>query len=170
MRHLTGDPRQQTFRVPNNAGGVWVTFPVVGTTEQPITVTVEAQENNPLPVLSALTFDLSGNITEVVDARGVKTELFYTLANRLYRVLDALGNETLIAYTAAGQLATVIDPRKNVTEVVYDDAGRVARVVQPDGHEIRTLWMPSTAWLRSRPPTETWRTRSPSISAVPATD
>jgi len=146
---VTGDPRQQEFHVPNNAAGVWVTFPVVGTTAQPITVTVWAQNNNPLPVLSALAFDPyeprkstfeytpTGDLERATDPQLHSTEMDYLPNGLLTQVTDALNRETHLAYEDPFlNLTKVVDALLGETHLSYDFNGNLLEVVDPEGHAV----------------------------------
>jgi len=116
----TDEPRQQVFEIPNNAPGVWVTFPVHSTDAAPITVTVEGLGGTK-PMLSMLAFD------ELEDRT---TRFSYDVFHALTSVRDALGNETVLSYNTDGTLDQQTDALSRDTLFFYEDAAKNLTRVQ----------------------------------------
>ena len=116
----------QSYRMINNAPGIWVTFPVEGDDTNPIRVTVTASGNNNQPVLSAIAFD---------PHHDRRTFYEYT-GGDLTTVRDSLGNETLYAYNPDGTVASVTDARGKVTSFAYLDAYKqLTKITDDEGNE-----------------------------------
>jgi RHS repeat-associated protein len=152
----------QSFRIPNNAGGCWATFPVQPG-EGDVLVEIRARGNNATQVgavdedlsvvgdavLSAIAFDPFENRT---------TRMAYNGAGQLVGVVDGLGNTwtktydesdgTLTSSLEPGQaeptlyfygddfknLTSVQDPLEGVTVFEYDENGNVISVTDADEH------------------------------------
>ncbi|MCE7873765.1 hypothetical protein DYH09_25795, partial [bacterium CPR1] len=118
----------QTFRVYNNAPGVWVSFPVKGSSASPIQVTVRAKgetvTQSGRAVISAIAFD---------EKASRLTSYTYTNGN-LTAIKDRLGNTTTLSYNADGTLSSVTDPQSRVTSFSYEDAYKnLTRILDPGG-------------------------------------
>ncbi len=117
-----GESERQTVRIPNNAPGVWVTFPVRGDAEHPIVLKVTAPQppgasstNVVEAVLSALAFDPYEN-------RSSRFE--YNSAGDLTQMTDPLGSATVMTYDGDGRLSTVtttVDSQARTTTFYYED-------------------------------------------------
>jgi RHS repeat-associated protein len=152
---VTDSRGTQSFRIPNNAGGCWATFPV-RSGEGDVLVEIRARGNNASDddlsvvgdaVLSAIAFDPLEDRT---------TRMAYNEAGQLIGVVDGLGNTwsktydetdgTLTSSLEPGQvnptlyfyedayknLTSVEDPLEGVTVIVYDANGNVTSVTDAD--------------------------------------
>lgn len=138
-----GETGRQTVRIPNNAPGVWVTFPVRGDASHPIVLTVKAPQPDGAPattvveaILSALTFD-------PYESRSSRFD--YNAEGDLTRATDALGNATVMTYEDDGRLSTLtttVDSQDRTTSFFYEDQDQdgfkeVTRVVDAlDGETV----------------------------------
>ena len=152
----------QSFRITNNAGGCWATFPVKPG-EGDVLVEVRARGNNAsLP--GAMDEDLSVVGNAVLQAiafdpyESRTTRMGYNAAGQLTTVVDGLGNTwtkvfdetdgTLVSSLEPGQedptlyfyeddfknLTSVEDPLEGVTAFTYDENGNVTSVTDADSN------------------------------------
>jgi len=122
VEDLGGESERQTVRIPNNAPGVWVTFPVRGDAENPIVLKVTAHQppgasssNVVEAIMSALAFDSYEN-------RSFRFE--YNSAGDLTQMTDPLGSATVMTYDGDGRLSTVtttVDAQARTTSFCYED-------------------------------------------------
>jgi len=159
---VTDSRGTQSFRIPNNAGGCWATFPV-RSGEGDVLVEIRARGNNATQigdmdedlsvvgdaVLSAIAFDALEDRT---------TRMAYNDFGQLIGVVDGLGNTwaktydetdgTLVSSLEPGQidptlyfyeddyknLTSVEDPLGGLTVFEYDLNGNVVSVTDADEH------------------------------------
>lgn len=136
-----------TYRTFNNAPGVWITFPVKGTTTTPVRVTVTAKGDNDQPVISALAFDpyedrrrfydydVNGNLTKVTDGLGQETTFTYNTDGTMASSTNARGKTTSFEYLDTHKNQTkVTDADSNVTTRTFDNNGNVLTVTDANTH------------------------------------
>lgn len=86
-------------------------------------------------------YDASGNIADITDELGNKTQYFYSVSGELTGVRDALGNETHYKYDEDDYLSDVIRTSTNKNDeprtIHYDRdlMGRITAIVRGDGSE-----------------------------------
>src|SRR5262249_58058713 len=83
-----------------------------------VRVAVEAVEDGPDAQTTESFYDLAGNVTFVLDPKGIETSYEYDVLDRVVRT------------TAADDT-----PEEEVTETFYDAVGNVTRVLDPNGLE-----------------------------------
>jgi RHS repeat-associated protein len=83
-------------------------------------------------------YDLAGNQTAIIDAKGDRTEFEYDALNRLKRKIEAdpdgisgplSSPVTIYTYDAAGNLVLVKDARSNTTTYAYDNLNRRVKTI-----------------------------------------
>lgn len=112
-----------------------------------------AGEHDPLNHGTAYGYDVLGNRSSVIDAKGFETKYVYDSLNRLKTVdnpaddadthftylltdqrqtmVDGVGTTTW-AYSATGQVKSVVDPDHKKVEYRYDGVGNRTRLTYPD--------------------------------------
>ena len=158
---VTDSVGTQSFRITNNAGGCWATFPV-RSGEGDILVEIRARGNNATQVEDGVDFDLSVVGDAVLSAiafdpyENRTTRMAYNEAGQLVGVVDGAGNTwtreydeldgTLNSSLEPGQtnptlyfyeddyknLTSVEDPLGGTTTFVYDLNGNVTSVTDAD--------------------------------------
>ena len=81
------------------------------------------------------TYDLAGNVQEVLDPEGNATDYTYDDLNRLKTVTQYLGTSgitTSYEYDGQGNLISVEDAEGHITTYQYDDMGRLVSTASPD--------------------------------------
>jgi YD repeat-containing protein len=113
---VTSNPRRQKFRMPNTAGGVWMTFGVYATASSAIRVKVRSRVSNSeqFPVISCIAFDPIEN---------QRTTMTYT-GSDMTQVVNPLGQVTLMEYNADGTLKKVTDAKSRDTQFFYLDSAK----------------------------------------------
>jgi RHS repeat-associated protein len=91
------------------------------------------QVTDALGRLTALEYDVNGNLTELTDADGNVTRYTYDENWNLIKILDALGHETRFQYDDRNNLIQQIDSMEKVTTFEVDDQGNTTRVTEPGG-------------------------------------
>ncbi|MDI1290142.1 MAG: hypothetical protein PSX37_09385, partial [bacterium] len=139
----------QSYRMFNNAAGEWITFPVHGDANTPITVTVAptAGFTTANVWISAVAFDpyeshrteytynATSDMTSVTNGLGQRVEMKYNSNGTVSSVVDPLGRVTSFTYgDTALNLTAVTDPMGNVTSYTYDSNGNMLTVTNPRGH------------------------------------
>lgn len=71
--------------------------------------------------------------TEVTDALGRVTKVFYDESYRTLRVQYPDGSETLRSYGSDGRLESETDEAGNTTRYAYDEAGNTTQITRADG-------------------------------------
>ena len=122
-----GASRTRSFRLFNNAAGVWTTFPVRGNLDGSVDVVicVEAAGENQQARLSALAFDPPSDRSH---------RFTYDSADNLVGVRDGLGGVTGMSYNADGTLDEFVDARNKSTRFAYDLSNfkNLLKIVDPD--------------------------------------
>jgi trimeric autotransporter adhesin len=78
-------------------------------------------------------YDGLGNLTSIVDPRGVITSYTYDRLGRVTSVTDAAGGQTLYQYDAFGNQTAVRDARGYWTYNSYDNLGRLTQTTDASG-------------------------------------
>jgi hypothetical protein len=108
-------PDGQSFRCLNVAGGCWVSFPVRGDADNPITVSVSYNDVTQVAAVMALAFD------PYYDRQ---TLLSYTVQGLLTLIQDGQGNQVNQTFNPDGTLASRTNARGFTTFFYYEDPGR----------------------------------------------
>ncbi|MBX3172492.1 MAG: RHS repeat-associated core domain-containing protein [Candidatus Eremiobacteraeota bacterium] len=127
---LTGEPRRQVFRQPNNAAGCWISFGVYAEAESSIRVVVRTRADiseTEFPCINMIAFDPIEQRT---------TNLYYTGVD-LTSVVDPLHQVTSFEYNLDGTLKKVTDAKNRDTEFFYEDAAKnLTRIVDAASGEV----------------------------------
>lgn len=91
---------------------------------------------DPLGRETSLSYDSSGNLTQVVDPAGGILKFTYNGAGQVTSRTDQRGNKTTFAYDSYGRLGTVADPLGHVTTSSYESAGNLAASIDPRGNTV----------------------------------
>lgn len=84
-------------------------------------------------IVTALQYDLKGQLISVTDPLNHATSLAYTSAGMIQSVTDALGNITQFQYDAGGNRTSTIDALQSQTSFTYDVMNRLTKVTFADG-------------------------------------
>ncbi|KLD76039.1 hypothetical protein Y886_23530 [Xanthomonas hyacinthi DSM 19077] len=87
-----------------------------------------------------LTYDASGNVTELVDGEGKVWKYVYDPLGNLASALDPLNHETLYTYDAHGNRLTATDSNGLVTRFSYDATDRLLTATDPRGQVYRMTY------------------------------
>jgi len=77
-------------------------------------------------------YDLNGNLTAIVDAKGQRTVRDHDALDRLARSTDPAGGVTAFGYDARDNLVSVTDPRGLVTRYTHDGLDELIARASPD--------------------------------------
>ncbi len=136
---ITHDPRRQSFRMPNTAAGVWMTFGVYATAESEIRVKVRSRvaTDGLYPVINCIAFDpiedyrttysyTGPDLTRVTNPLGQSTEMEYNLDGTLQKVTDAKSRDTQFFYLDTNKnLTKIVDANSGESFLTYDENGNV---------------------------------------------
>ncbi len=100
-------------------------------------------DNRPL---TQYIYNNSGDMVEVVDARGYSTLTGYDMQGRVNYVADALGYSSETRYDLAGNVLSQVDPLGNVIVSQYDERNRRIQEVLPDADGRDGDNAPLTTW------------------------
>ena len=85
-------------------------------------------------------YDSKGNLTRIINALGVKTEIQYNEFNKPVRVAVNGVEKIRNRYDEEGKLVESRDALGNVQRLEYEAKGRPNRLIQPDGSEIEVFY------------------------------
>ena len=112
-----------------------------------------------LPGITRTEYDLAGNVTATVDARGHKTIYAYDALNRMTSatqpdpttgVAGPGGPTTTYTYDAAGNTVSVTDPLGHSTFFAYDRDGRLVVTADASAQVTNAVWAGGTLTLSSQ--------------------
>jgi RHS repeat-associated protein len=92
--------------------------------------------------VTTYTYDLAGNLHQVLDPLNHATLYGYDARNRLISVTDALGGVTHYTYDLDNNRTSVTDPDGNLTQFGYDLRDRLVSETDPLGHAITLQYDP----------------------------
>ena len=81
--------------------------------------------------VTRMDYDLNGNLIELVDALGNKSNMAYDPMGHVTGAKDPLGNISSFEYNSYGGLSKVTDPLNRITQLTRDELGRVLQTVDP---------------------------------------
>jgi len=82
-------------------------------------------------------YDASGRIATVTDAKGATSSFHYDNGNRIVSSIDPMGNSTGYNYDRNGNLLTLSDVQGNTTTYQYDNMNRLVKVTDRLGRSER---------------------------------